>query len=645
MHRARLAAWGAIGLASVALVGCPKTETKVALADPGQMTGPASDTNGARVAPTPTTPKVRLTLHAREVGDVLDGAGALFNAWSPPEPGAPPLDLREVVTLVLIQYGLEPAWLASLDLDGRHMASLAFWDEAEEDGFEMSMHLASRDPARTLELTTGPLQAEPWGDGLWQAVSDDLRLFLRADGGAMEVGTSLDALDLTQALIAEAAGGTRLQFDATDLPYGFAADVVGAFMEGANEELALPPEDLAWLDSPALTKASAVEVDVDFGLNRDFDLRIGLDGPFADTQLDVLGPPATAPSDLARFLPSGAALTFLMTWSDRTGAFVDAWMGEMLAGKASGETGAAFAQLTKTFEGELIDALYVDDRGRLSLLVAANVDDEDAARDAALKVWGDKAKVKSVKVGSVKGHQVEATLSNNPDSLWLTGGSTKLVLTSLVVDGKLVLVMGEGRGQLVKRLARHWSRRSDEGLEADGGLSLARRAAGGCQLCVSVDAVGLARTALAFAAVEPGVDEQRRRELRDTDAEARKLQLDGSIGVGLRIEPDHGSAGASIPAPILFDGVQTIQKLAEVFDVSSDSREATAADCEALGDKFVALFLADQPANSDLEPEVLEAAAEAGREEVVRQCTLDPPTQQAVRCALAAGSMDDLERC
>ncbi len=72
---------------------------------------------------------------------------------------------------------------------------------------------------------------------------------------------------------------------------------------------------------------------------------------------------------------------------------------------------------------------------------------------------------------------------------------------------------------------------------------------------------------------------------------------------------------------------------------------ASEEDCTKLGDKFVELFLAEQPEDNALSEEILKSAADAGKEEVIKQCKADPPLKSSISCAIDAESMDELKKC
>jgi hypothetical protein len=73
---------------------------------------------------------------------------------------------------------------------------------------------------------------------------------------------------------------------------------------------------------------------------------------------------------------------------------------------------------------------------------------------------------------------------------------------------------------------------------------------------------------------------------------------------------------------------------------------ASSQDCAELGDKFVELFASAQTEDSQkLGPEILEAAAEVGRAEVVSKCEKKSTRKGSVRRCLKATSMEEFLRC
>lgn len=73
---------------------------------------------------------------------------------------------------------------------------------------------------------------------------------------------------------------------------------------------------------------------------------------------------------------------------------------------------------------------------------------------------------------------------------------------------------------------------------------------------------------------------------------------------------------------------------------------ASDQDCDALGDKFVELYMAELSDDArKLSPAVLERAAATGREEIVAQCKAKSTPKATVQRCLEATTMDEFKQC
>ena len=76
------------------------------------------------------------------------------------------------------------------------------------------------------------------------------------------------------------------------------------------------------------------------------------------------------------------------------------------------------------------------------------------------------------------------------------------------------------------------------------------------------------------------------------------------------------------------------------------SGAASEQDCNALGDKFVELYMAELSEDSrKLPPDVLDRAAATGREQIVAQCRAKSTPKATVQRCLEATSMDEFKHC
>lgn len=76
------------------------------------------------------------------------------------------------------------------------------------------------------------------------------------------------------------------------------------------------------------------------------------------------------------------------------------------------------------------------------------------------------------------------------------------------------------------------------------------------------------------------------------------------------------------------------------------SCRASEADCAKLGDKFVELYEAQLSENGkQLSATVRDNAAQAGREEVVEQCTAKVPSKASIERCLLAETLEEFDNC
>lgn len=73
---------------------------------------------------------------------------------------------------------------------------------------------------------------------------------------------------------------------------------------------------------------------------------------------------------------------------------------------------------------------------------------------------------------------------------------------------------------------------------------------------------------------------------------------------------------------------------------------ASEQDCEALGDKFVELYLGELSEDAqELPPKVLENAAAKGRGEVVAQCKIKSTPKATIQRCLTVTTMAEFRNC
>lgn len=605
---ATAALFGAAALFVTPLTGCNKhkTSTNVAIADGETGLGEAghipSDGEDRDAAHGPIQ-KIQVTASITGVGDMLDAGGKLINMWDPPEPGAPPVDLRSLVAVSLIQQGFGPGFFESINLDGVHATQIGFPHENQpgvtERDVDVAMSLAATDPVRAIESMPAAMQPQPLGNGLWQIVEDEMEMLFRAGQGALEIGLNMESLDLARSLPPKVAVGPtepRVKMTATNIP---SANI------DVTELIPLPP-DLARTLSSIINEAKSVDFAADFGTDRDLIVRAGAKAPFGRLGLDPIGPATQQPSALAKSLPGDAMFTWVMPWGDpkllhrvldkqipvdQIPAPFNGYVDEVLAG-AHG--------LLDTIKGEVLATAYIE-KGKFTLVLAAEVKDEAAARksirgmfSAADKAFQDHIAVAgttpdhkytvtfkqdTVKIGKGKGDQFTLTVPKSElDDVrnlgWFLGDKKpQLEISAVVVDGKLIVAIGAGQKTTMSAIGRRLGKTPDDGLEAGGGLALARKLAGGCQYCIALDPVEIGEMAFTAIAADKSEPAEVHKAASKAVTELGKLTLDGELAFALRLDAEEGIAGFGWPKALLFANPAEIKKIVELLESIDVARQ------------------------------------------------------------------------
>jgi hypothetical protein len=567
----------------------------------GEVARTAPPGAAGRDVPRGPVEKIELSGSLVGVGDMLDAGSKLMSMWSPPEPGAPQPDLRFLLDFLMIQQGFGSGFLPSLDLDGVHAFELAFPHEGQRNtspaDVELRVAMSALDPVRMVESMPAMLQPQPLGQNLWQFTDDSTRLYFRAQADALEIAMTLEDLDVATGLRAKVPAGPtqpRIHLTGANLPPG-EIDV--------TELIPLPP-GLARPLSSILNETASLDLAADFGTDRDLTARLGAAAPFERLGLDPIGPATQAPSKLAKALPSEALFVWNMPWGDpallhgmldkqipisQIPAPFDGYVGDVLAG--------AHAVLGQVRD-EVIAAAYIDNKGQVTLVFAAEVGDEKAALAAMRKIWtstekamGDHialtggsaefAYTASFKQGAVTAGKAKADLLSVtvPKFLhrdvekmsWLFGAKPKLEVSTLAVDGKLVIAIGAGHKGFMGALGRSLGKKG-EGLEAGGGLALARKLGDGCQYCVALDPERLFELFFTVQATSPDEPEEVRKAAKDALKKLAKLDLDGEIAFAIRLEQGRGLLGFGVPKSLLFADPIKVKTLMELVESVEEAR-------------------------------------------------------------------------
>ncbi|MCA9696865.1 MAG: hypothetical protein KC431_05020, partial [Myxococcales bacterium] len=354
---------------------------------------------------------------------------------------------------------------------------------------------------------------------------------------------------------------------------------------------------------------TAVELLADFGTDRDLTGLVQASAPFERLGLDPIGPATQAPSALAKAMPPDAIGVWLMPWGDpgmlhqildkripvnEIPAPFDGYAGDVIKG-LHGVLGAV--------DKEVLMAPYLDDKGNMTLVFAASVKDEDGARAAVRQIFtaADKAftdhialtgtspdhtykvsfKKDGVKAGKFKGDLFTLTVPKDKqkdleDAAWFVGKKPQLEVAVVVADGKLVMAMGVGQKSFMSALGKRLGKAGDGGLEAGGGLALARKLSNGCQYCVAIDPIEAAEFAFMVVANNQDDPEEVRKAAKAALAKVGKLGIDGEVALAARFGTGQGAFGFGMPKGLLFTDSDKVKALVELFKSIDEAREKAA---------------------------------------------------------------------
>lgn len=581
----------------------PNTNVKIADGE-SSGAGESARTSDAPARPIPRTDLQKIQISGSVFGleDMLDAASKLITMWDPPEPGAPAIDLVSALEVGLVQQGFGPGFLESIDLDAVHAGEFAFPHDGQpgttDADVELRLAVSAHQPVRALESLPSEMQPQPIGNDVWQLIDGEVQLLFRAQTDALEIAMSMPDLDVASGLRQRVPAGPnepRIRMSATNLPPG-EIDV--------SDLIPLPP-GLSKTVGSIMNETTAVDFAADFGTDRDLIGRVGAVAPFGRLGLDPIGPATQAPSELAKALPGDAMFVWLMPWGDpamlhtmldkqipvsEIPAPFDGYVDEVVKG-VHGVLGQ--------IRDEVLVAVYLDGKGQMTIALAAEVADEKAAQAAVRDVWAaaekafqdhialagkspDHAYSVSFKQGAVKAGKAKADLftltvpkdkqADLDGATWFVGSKPKLEISTLVADGKVIVAMGVGQKSFMADVGRLLGK-AGEGLEAGGGLALARKVADGCQYCVAVDPEELGEMIFTVYATDPDEPEEVHKAADEALKKLAKLELDGQMAMALRLDQDRGVLGFGIPKSLLFADPAKVKTLVELMDSVDKARE------------------------------------------------------------------------
>lgn len=535
---------------------------------------------------------VRVQASVSALGDVLQLVKQATTAWNPKNP----LDASAYIQAMLLQLGYGPGLWASLDLTGVMAVDASFFAQSPTSDLRLIGSVATTNAKGVMEAMPSGQRPQPLGKGLWELVQDSVRVLLREQPKSLEFALSEADLARAGSLAAEVRG-RRIQLRGSDLPPGLLADFVPSL-----------PGSLRRQVSAVMRDATSAALSVDAGTDRDLLVEISAAAPFDRLGLGPLGAARSKPTALEGRLP-GAPVLVLAIPLGNPELLHKAIDNGIKAAENMGAGGGPFEapmrdagrsahSLLDQLRDDVVFALYLSPKGEATVVIAADVKDDTATRNAARDF------LTAIKT-AVTGFN---SLSGNKDAAFgvtfktdaFKSGTGKADLLTLAAPKNLAKDAEEAQAFLTKKLelevvttsstntaviafgagARDVAASVGSGkqtLASHAGLALARSASQGCHFCFAADPAGLARFGLA-------VDSKMRADkayARDIEAGAATVtRLGGALGVGLRLEPKQGSLAAGLSKSLLILSPADAAQVSKLFESFTPK---TAAEDKPLG--------------------------------------------------------------
>jgi len=545
-------------------------------------------------------PSVHVRASVRELDDVFAWVKQSTGAWT-----GEPFDISAQAQGMLLQLAYGPGMWTSLDWSGLMAIDfqLPLTEESLPSDFRAFGTLAAVNSRAVLDAVPEGRRPQPLGNGVWEMVEDNVRVLFREQAAALEFALVASDLDAATSLKSAVTGGRRLQIAADGIPKGWL---------DAGDFVDLPPESQAMRQITAVTDGlSELRFELDVGTKRDLQLRLGAIAPFEKLGLDPLGPPRSKPTALEGRMPGNPAMALSMPWGSP--ALLHASIDRSVPmdqipepfNKLARQAVGAAHELLDQVQSDVSMGLYVTKSGRVALLFAADVKDEAAGGQAlkqindavvqALESYGELAggsadvafkvttKAGGARLGRGKGDLLRIAVPKNMAgeadrvASFLTKKKEVEVISG-ISDGVAMLALGGGASEL-------WGDAKAGVLASDGGLLQARRAADGCQLCVTVDPVGVTRM-VATIARDRSSNPKVTKEYAKVLAELKKLGDVGDVGLGLQLQAGRGAFAIGVPQALLTPEPTTAKKARELMDRVWDAYfDGEPSEREALAEK------------------------------------------------------------
>jgi len=553
-------------------------------------TPPAGDGTDGTTRPNTAMEKIEITASVSGLADVFDMVKELNARWAPDNSG----DAKAEIQAGLLQLGFAPSFLDNIDLAGTHGMWFAYPqqdDAATAADIDMAATVAVIDGRKVIEGAPASSRPQPLGDGMWEIkTSEKQRFLIKEAGKELLVGMSPEDVAKAAKLRGQLDGSKRLHAKVWNIPKD-ELDPAALFGLPSNTPIAKAL-------SSVLKDLGAVELVGDVGTARDAVLTVSAEAPFSKLGIEPIGAPRASATAVEGRLPGKPMFVTTLSWGDPTlleksiaAAVPMSMIPEPFTPIVKQAVDNAVV-LLKQIANDVVVALYVDAKGQLSVVLAADVKDDAAAREAMRKISDAiKQAVEAQQTLSGSNKDAHIGLEWKADGVALSGGKAdRLVLRapksmkseleevkfllvkdavetiSFVKGNTAVVAIGAGAKGLAGDVMKGIGKPRKDSLAQHEGLGRVRASMGGCQLCAAFDPIAYLRFRLNMLAAK---DKTAAKDAKASLAAIKKAGNVGAPGLGVKVEAKKGALGVVVPKETLFadkSAIDALKKAQQLVD-------------------------------------------------------------------------------
>lgn len=506
-------------------------------------------------------------------------------------------DAKAEIQAGLLQSGVAPSFLENIDLAGVH----ALWAAYPMQGgggsardANLAVTVAVIDGRKVIEAAPSSSRPQPLGDGMWELKSSDGNVLIKESGKELLIGMSPEDIARAAKLRSEAKSDHRLAVKVWNIPKDD-LDPAALFGLPSNTKLA---KDLG----KVLKELGAVELVADVGMQKDASLLLSADAPFGKLGIEPLGKARAASTAVEAKLPGDPMLVTTLSWGDPT--LIHKLINDQVPLAQIPEPFNAIVKQVMTASttllgqigNDIVFGLYVDAKGRLTAVVAADVKDVAKTREAmrsisdAIKLSveaqqalsgnnkaahiGIEWKPGSVAAGSAKADRLvlKAPKDMAGDmedfAFFLDKGAVEAV--SFAEGGTAFVAIGPGAKTIAVDVLKGIAKPRKASLAQHDGLGKLRTAIGGCQVCVAFDPVSYLRFRVGLLAAKESKDKTIAKRAKASMADLKKIGNIGEPSLGVKVEAKKGALGMLVPKETMFAKKESVAKLMEINSFVED---------------------------------------------------------------------------